>query len=128
MSEVRFAGLNEIRFQGNALSMVKLGNDQIWPTPPTGYTIISPPLPGNGFVGNGLLDNPTSATITRGSRKFQLPKSQFNIVLQGFDKPVPTLTFPVGLGALQVGDIVDAKFYHEYFPFANPIDIKFIIT
>ena len=128
MTEVNFQGLNEVRFQGDSLIRVRLGNDQIWPTPPTGYTIISPPLSGNGFQGNGHLDNPTSATITRGSRKFQLPKSQFDVYLQGFDQPVPTLTFPVGLGAMQVGDIVDAKFFHEYFPFAPPLDIKFVIT
>ena len=128
MSEVSFVGLNEIRFQGNALSMVRLGNDQIWPKGPTGYTIISPPLPGNGFQGNGHLDNPTSATITRGSRKFQLPRSQFDVYLEGYDQPVPKLTFPVGLGAMQVGDIVDATFYHEYFPFAPSLNIKFVIT
>ena len=127
MSEVRFIGLKEVRFQGDALTMVRLGNDQVWPTPPTGYTITFANHAG-AFSGDGVLDRPTPAKVTRFGKTFTIPKSQFDVVLHGYDQATPTLTFPLGFSILQIGDQVECLFYHEYFPYASTRLIKFTVT
>lgn len=104
MSVIYFTNLRDIHFGGNTLMMVRLGNEQIWPNPPTGFTVTDWGKQGMFSGDNAVLNY----MVARDGRPHTIPGLTFS-ELDAYSDAQPTFSI-TSWGTLKVGDIVSITY------------------
>jgi hypothetical protein len=104
MSVIDFTNLRDIHFGGNTLMLVRLGNEQLWPKPPVGFTVTDWGQPGMFSGDNAVL----SYMVARDGRPHSIPGLTFS-ELDTYSDAQPKFTI-TSWGTLKAGDIVSITY------------------